>query len=469
MEMSKNEEQIDSRYIIKEKIGEGLKTNIFLVLDKKTNKEDVSKVFKEGEKNKALFNNEIKILNILKKYKNPYIINIIDSGEGNIIKTNKKDLIRKYSILEYASNGNIFDYIYYKKCGFGELYSKIIFSKIMEGVKFFHEHDICHRDLKIENILLDKEFFPKICNFSFGCINSPDLKDFIGNIKYSSPQIWENIPYDGKKEDIFSLGALLMVLVTGLFGFKRATKNDLYYKMIKDKDYDNYWKIIKRTELSDKFKDLYLKMVAYNPNSRPNAEEVLNHSWFNEIKELNLEQRNKLKEEIRKEFTDLSIIVKEKNQQEMKAEDRIVEYPMYKTRCFDDDDKYFMDYNIRPKCIVTPMNVDNYIKIKGYLNPVKFMNFLCEKLVSKFKDDNCYIKVERNKLEINIIFEEDEEEEEEEEKNENIEESNDLSMQIKLYEEKDEHLLRFILKKGNRKNFLDKYNIISKLVEYIIT
>ena len=469
MEMSKNEEQIDSRYIIKEKIGEGLKTNIFLVLDKKTNKEYVSKVVKEGEKNKALFNNEIKILNILKKYKNPYIINIIDSGEGNIIKTNKKDLIRKYSILEYASNGNIFDYIYYKKCGFGELYSKIIFSKIMEGVKFFHEHDICHRDLKIENILLDKEFFPKICNFSFGCINSPDLKDFIGNIKYSSPQIWENIPYDGKKEDIFSLGALLMVLVTGLFGFKRATKNDLYYKMIKDKDYDNYWKIIKRTELSDKFKDLYLKMVAYNPNSRPNAEEVLNHSWFNEIKELNLEQRNKLKEEIRKEFTDLSIIVKEKNQQEMKAEDRIVEYPMYKTRCFDDDDKYFMDYNIRPKCIVTPMNVDNYIKIKGYLNPVKFMNFLCEKLVSKFKDDNCYIKVERNKLEINIIFEEDEEDEEEEEKNENIEESNDLSMQIKLYEEKDEHLLRFILKKGNRKNFLDKYNIISKLVEYIIT
>ena len=469
MEMSKNEEQIDSRYIIKEKIGEGLKTNIFLVLDKKTNKEYVSKVVKEGEKNKALFNNEIKILNILKKYKNPYIINIIDSGEGNIIKTNKKDLIRKYSILEYASNGNIFDYIYYKKCGFGELYSKIIFSKIMEGVKFFHEHDICHRDLKIENILLDKEFFPKICNFSFGCINSPDLKDFIGNIKYSSPQIWENIPYDGKKEDIFSLGALLMVLVTGLFGFKRATKNDLYYKMIKDKDYDNYWKIIKRTELSDKFKDLYLKMVAYNPNSRPNAEEVLNHSWFNEIKELNLEQRNKLKEEIRKEFTDLSIIVKEKNQQEMKAEDRIVEYPMYKTRCFDDDDKYFMDYNIRPKCIVTPMNVDNYIKIKGYLNPVKFMNFLCEKLVSKFKDDNCYIKVERNKLEINIIFEEDEEDEEGEEKNENIEESNDLSMQIKLYEEKDEHLLRFIKKKGNRKNFLDKYNIISKLVEYIIT
>ena len=72
--MSKNEEQIDSRYIIKEKIGEGLKTNIFLVLDKKTNKEYVSKVVKEGEKNKALFNNEIKILNILKKYKNLLIL-----------------------------------------------------------------------------------------------------------------------------------------------------------------------------------------------------------------------------------------------------------------------------------------------------------------------------------------------------------------------------------------------------------
>ena len=209
-------------------------------------------------------------------------------------------------------------------------------------------------------------------------------------------------------------------------------------------------------------------MVAYNPDSRPNAEEILNHSWFNEIKEINLEQKNKLEDEIKKEFSDLSIIVKEKNQQEIKAVDRIEEYPIYRTRCFDNDDKYFMDNNIKPKYLVTPMSMDNSIKIKGYLNPVKFMNFLCEKLVSKFKDDNCYIKVERNKLEINIIFEEDEEEEEDE-KNENIEESNDLSMQIKLYEEKDEHLLRFILKKGNRKNFLDKYNIISKLVEYIIT
>ena len=468
MEISKNEEQIDSKYIIKEKIGEGAKANNFLVLDKETNKEYAAKVFKEEETFKALCDNEIKILNILKKYNNQYIINIIDSGEGDILRQNRKALKRKYSILEYASNGSLFDFIYYKKSGFGELHSKIIFSKIMEGIKFCHGHDICHRDLKIENILLDKEFSPKICNFSHGCVNTPNINDFFCTINYASPQILETIPYDGKKADIFSLGVSLIVLVSGLFGFNKATKNDLYYKMIKNGDYENYWKTIKRTELSDEFKDLYIKMVAYNPDSRPNAEEILNHSWFNEIKEINLEQKNKLEEEIKKEFSNLSIIVKEKNQQEMKAVDRIEEYPIYRTRCFDNDDKYFMDYNIKPKCLVTPMSMDNSIKIKGYLNPVKFMNYLCEKLVSNFNNDNCYIEAGRKKLEINIIFEGDEGEEEEE-KNENNEETNDLSMEIKLYEENDEHILRFILKEGNRKNFLDKYNIISKLVEDIIT
>ena len=140
-------EEIDSSYIIKQKVGFGGTANAFLVIDKQTNKECVAKVLKEDFN--VLFNNEKNILDTLKEYNNPYIINIIRSGEGDVVRNNRKTKKKKYCILEYAPYGNIFDYIYCKKEGFKEVYCKVIFSKIMKGIQCCHKHNICNRDIKI--------------------------------------------------------------------------------------------------------------------------------------------------------------------------------------------------------------------------------------------------------------------------------------------------------------------------------
>ena len=477
MEDAIDEGQIGSKYLIKEKLARGLYTNIFLVTKKEGNIPYVAKVFKEVDEedeekhDQSLYDKEIEILNILKPYNNPYIVNLIDSGESKIKRRKRAPIKAKYYILEFASNGSLFDFIYYKQSGLGELYSKILFSKIMEGIKFCHSLDICHRDLKLENILLDNKFCPKICDFAFACKNKSNLTQFLGTRSYEPPEIYAQKPYDGKKADIFSLGATIIILVTGLFGFGKATVDDIYYKKIKERDYENYWEIIKRTTLSQEFKDLYLKMVSYNPNSRPTAEEVLNHPWFNEINEMNSEQKQKLEDELTKELHELSFIVKEKSQKEIKAVDRIVEKPMLRTRCFeDDDDEYFLDHSVRPKNIDTPMNMSNIIKIKGYIDSIRFMNSFCDKLLRKFGYDNCYIETSKKNLELFITFEEDEEEMNEgNEGNEDNEQINELTMQIKLYENNDEYILRFTLKKGDRKNFLDKFNVMSELVKNIIS
>ena len=121
------QEEIDSKYLIIEKIGSGGQANVFRVVKKGTNEEYAAKVFKYDTDSVT---KEINFLQEVKQYQCPYIINIIDSGEGMIVRNNRKTKIRKYFVLEKETNGSIIDFIAYKKEGVGELLSKIIFQKI---------------------------------------------------------------------------------------------------------------------------------------------------------------------------------------------------------------------------------------------------------------------------------------------------------------------------------------------------
>ena len=203
-------------------------------------------------------------------------------------------------------------------------------------------------------------------------------------------------------------------------------------------------------------------MVSYSPDSRPNAEEILNHPWFNEIKEMNEEQKDKIEDEIKKEFTNLSQIIKNNFEKEFVAKDRIIEYPVYTTRTLHNDLCLF-SYDIKVENINVPIKSDNYIKIKGYINPNKFMNHLCSKIIKKFGEDCCLIEASKNKLKFIVLFEEEETDISDEEEG-----FLELIFQIRLYKYSDGHILKLIQKDGNRKNFLDKINIISELVENII-
>jgi len=136
------------------------------------------------------------------------------------------------------------NYILYAQSGLGERLSKLIFFRILDGVQACHNAGICHRDLKLENILLDENFSPKIIDFGFATLNNDHLNDIKGTENYCAPEILRKKLYDGFKADIFCLGVTLMILVTGSPGFDKATRHDPKYHIIMIKKYDEYWKII---------------------------------------------------------------------------------------------------------------------------------------------------------------------------------------------------------------------------------
>ena len=246
--------------------------------------------------------------------KNSSFIKYITSSVGYLIENGKKTLY-PYIIFEFAKNGDIKKFIKEKNLVFTERQCKFIFAKILSIVKALHKKDICHRDLKFDNFLFDENFVIKLCDFGFSIEIPKDkngktllLKDRLGTRLYAAPEIFEGKKYDGKKVDIFSLGVILFALRLKKFGFiteeipKNTFNQDkLLYKYIKEKNDKVYWEKIGNIEgLSEEFKILYLKMVAYNPKERPTIEEIYDDEWMKEIRDLDDTEFQKCEEELNK-------------------------------------------------------------------------------------------------------------------------------------------------------------------------
>ena len=151
-------------------------------------------------------------------------------------------------------------------------------------------------------LFVGDEYFLKLCDFGFSDIfldendNKIELTDWVGSEYHKAPEILSKQPYDGDKIDIFSAGVTLLSLVLGKFTFKNASEDDPLYSLIISKNYEKFWnKILGDKKLSDDFKDLYMKMVEYNPEERIDIDGILNSKWLSDIRNANEEKLKELK------------------------------------------------------------------------------------------------------------------------------------------------------------------------------
>ena len=110
-----------------------------------------------------------------------------------------------------------------------------------------------HIDLKLENVLIDAQFSAKICDFTLAKTFSEGsvvgvFYSHCGTERYMAPEILEGKPYKGNTTDIFALGVMIFVMVTGVMPFyQKAVKNDQLYQYIYKNDEKLYWESVLKT------------------------------------------------------------------------------------------------------------------------------------------------------------------------------------------------------------------------------
>ena len=255
-----NQDNIDNIYNIIGTLAEDAFSIIYRVRNVNNNTEYAARIINGNINN---YQQELQMTINASNLNNPNIIHLNNHGIGTLtIDGNIHNNIH-YLIQDYYSKGDLYQYNALGR--FTELHSKFIFRKILNGVRALHGAGICHRNLKLETILLDQNFNPKINNFTCATMFQGNngiikLNKGIGTIPYVPPQIFINAVYNGSKADIFSLGVILFNLVTGIKGFQEATNTDPYYRYIRNNHINEYWnqlfKKINNINLSQEFKEL---------------------------------------------------------------------------------------------------------------------------------------------------------------------------------------------------------------------
>ncbi|NXW64094.1 TSSK1 kinase, partial [Eurystomus gularis] len=215
-------------YILNNTLGEGsygkvksaycnrLKCKIAIkIIDKKRTPQDFLQNFLPRE------------IEALRRLNHPSIIKTYEIFETSLGKV--------YIVMELAEKGDLLNYI--KITGaMKEDVACIKFQQLASAIKYCHDLDFAHRDLKCENILLNEDLNIKLSDFGFSKSLSWDenrriilSETFCGSAAYAAPEVLEGIPYDPRISDIWSLGVILYTMVCALMPFDDSNVKKMIY------------------------------------------------------------------------------------------------------------------------------------------------------------------------------------------------------------------------------------------------
>jgi len=216
-------------------------------------------------------------IEILRKLDHPHIVSLKE------VVVSTEDT---YIVMELLSGGELFNRIV-DKGPFPEAEAANLFAQILLSMEYLHSLSIVHRDVKPENILYLSSGADqiKLIDFGYAGVWTPEkpLTGLCGTPDYVAPEVlsWyddedNGTPY-GKGSDLWSLGVLLYVILSGCSPFS-ADEEEAILELVAQAKYEFHeaeW-----ANITPDAKDLISKLLIVDPEKRLTMEQLLNHAWL---------------------------------------------------------------------------------------------------------------------------------------------------------------------------------------------
>ena len=267
--------QIRSKYRISHKmIGKGAFAEVYkgnLTSDKNT------KVAIKWYKKKRLFDKEIKAIkdevNVLSTLDHP-----------NIVKLHEvfQDEKYIYIVMEYLKGRTLSDWLTKNEKPMSEEEATYVIHQLVSAISYWHSNNIVHRDIKLDNIIIDDNL--KITLIDFGLSKnfskSKIMKSTTGSPLFMAPEVLHK-KYSNKC-DVWSIGVVMYVLLSKRLPFSGECPADiLSQSKVWDLAFEkSFWKSI-----SSEAKDLISNMIKFDDKERFTCEQILKHEWFESSKD----------------------------------------------------------------------------------------------------------------------------------------------------------------------------------------
>lgn len=205
-------------------------------------------------------------IRVLKRLNHCNIIHMFEA-----IETESKIFV----VMEHANNGSLLDYVKSKR-RLGEREACLLFQQILSGMDYCHHSKVIHRDIKLENLLLDEKNNIKVIDFGLSAIAShhKKLKVYCGSPSYAAPEIVARRHYCGPPADVWSLGVVLFAMISGYLPFHagKGNKTELSKKILRGS-------YTSPDFISKEARDLLSMMLTVDPSKRATSEQIWRHKW----------------------------------------------------------------------------------------------------------------------------------------------------------------------------------------------
>lgn len=254
------------RYDLVQQIGSGSYAKVYLAVDKKSRRKVAIKAI-----SKNMLNSESRLeqlgreIHVLQNAHHPYILKLFEVFE---------DQYNVYLVQEYINHGTLLDYFNSRKTVPEDKIKKFTY-QIISAVQYLHDVlHVTHRDLKLENILVDAHENIRIIDFGLCSVHRHRTKmhKIYGTPDYLAPEVISGQKYTDSV-DVWAIGVMLYAMTHSCLPFNGESIEELFHNI-------THSDVVYDSDVSPDLIDLLASLLRKNPAERITLEGAMNHQWF---------------------------------------------------------------------------------------------------------------------------------------------------------------------------------------------